>query len=86
VDDRGVYEVQELTGLRVLAVHGTDGLGVPVPAWQEGVSTALKAPLTLGERVRQRRKLANKAKREDKNRVIENWFKGRRSSAAISSA
>lgn len=53
--------MQELTGLRILEIRGTDGLGVPVPEWHEGASTPLTASKTLGQRVRLRRKHARKA-------------------------
>jgi hypothetical protein len=51
-----VKQVQELTGLRILEIHGTCELGVPVPARCDGVSTPLYADKTLGLRVRRWRK------------------------------
>lgn len=44
--------MQELTGLRILAIHGTDALSVPVPPWEPDASTPLHAVPTLGQRVR----------------------------------
>jgi hypothetical protein len=55
--------MQELTGLRIIAINGLESLGVPVPEWSEESSTPLRLTPTLGARVRSSRKQERRQQR-----------------------
>ena len=69
--------------MRILSIDGTDSLGMPVPEWQHGISTPLRPPQTLGQRVRARRRATRAEVRLQDRNVEDQWLKERRQRALM---
>ena len=78
--------LQELTGVRILGIHGSETLGVPAPVWEQGISTPLHATPTLGQKVRLRRKQKRSEERAHDRKLEDDWLDQRRVEAASDAA
>jgi hypothetical protein len=74
--------LQDLTGVRILGIHGSEHLGVAVPKWCAHTSTPLRQEHTLGQKVRLKRRLQRREQRAHDRALEQGWLQNRQTEAA----